>query len=84
MKYLILAAIPLPIALFGTLALAHGSGMMGEMTGHGMQGCMQMMHGMNGGGSQPPNEQWRRGQVGPGGEERQKPSPEPRGTSPAE
>jgi hypothetical protein len=74
MKYLILAAIPLPVVLSGTLALAHSSGMMG----HRMQGCMQMMPGMNGGGSQPPNEQWRRGQVGPGAEKR---SAEPRGGS---
>jgi hypothetical protein len=72
MKYVILTAIALPVALSGTLALAHGSGMMGGMMGHGMQGCMQMMQGMNGGGSQRPNQQWRRGQIGPGGE---KPSP---------
>ena len=78
MKYLMLATISLPVALSGTLALAHGSGMAGGMMGHGMQGCMQMMQGMNGGGSQRPNEQWRRGQIGPGGE---KPSAGPRDRS---
>jgi hypothetical protein len=31
----------------------------GEMMGNGMGGCMQMMQGMRG-GTQPPNEQWRR------------------------
>lgn len=77
MKYLMLATISLPVALSGTLALAHGFGMTGGM-GHGMQGCMQMMQGMNGGEGQRPNEQWHRGQVGRGGE---KLSSEPRGRS---
>jgi len=40
---LMLATISLPVALSRTFALAHGSGMAGEMMGHGMQGCMQMM-----------------------------------------
>jgi hypothetical protein len=78
MKYLMLATISLPVTLSGTLALARGSGMAGGMMGHSMQGCVQMMQGMNGGGSQRPNEQWRRGQIGPGGEEL---SPGPRGRS---
>ena len=81
MKYLITAAIALPVVFGGTLALAHGAGIMGGMTGRGMQGCMQMMQGMNGRGSLLPNEQWRHGQVAPGGE---KPGPEPRGRSSAE
>jgi hypothetical protein len=78
MKYPMLATISIPVALSGTLALAHGSGMAGGMMGHGMQGCMQMMQGMNGGGSRRPNEQWWRGKVEPGGE---KLSPESRGRS---
>ena len=69
MKYLILPAILPLIGLSGTLALAHGPGMMSGMSGRGMQGCMQMMEGMNG-GSQVPNEQWRREQLSPGGKER--------------
>ena len=77
MKYLMLATISLPVALSGTFALAHGSGMAGGMMGHGMQGCMQMMQGMNGGAGQRPNQRWRR-QIGPGGESL---SPEPRGRS---
>ena len=81
MKYLITAAIALPVVFGGTLALAHGSGMTGGMTGGGMQGCMQMMQGMNGGGNRLPNEQWRHEQVAPGGE---KPGPESRGKSSAE
>ena len=74
MKYLITAAIALPVVFGGTLALAHSSGMMGSTMGQGMQGCMQMMQDMNSGGSRLPNEQWRRGQVAPG---REKPGPEP-------
>jgi hypothetical protein len=35
-----------------------GDGRGGMMTGHGMEGCMQMMQGMHG-GSQRPNEQWQ-------------------------
>ena len=80
MKYLIPAAIALSVVFVGTLALAHGSGVMSSVMGRGMQGCMQMMQDMNG-GSQLPNEQWRRGQVAPGGE---KPGPEPRGKSSAQ
>jgi hypothetical protein len=80
MKYLIPAAIALSVVFVGTLALAHGSGTMSRMMSRSMQGCMQMMHGLNG-GSQLPNEQWRRGQVAPGGE---KPGPEPRGKSSAQ
>jgi hypothetical protein len=68
MKYLMLVTISLPVALSGTLALAHGPGTAGGMMGHGMQGCMPMMQGMSGGGGQRPNQQWRRGQVGPGSE----------------
>jgi hypothetical protein len=78
MKYLMLATISLPAALSGTFALAHGSGIAGGMMGHGMQGCMQMMQGMNGRAGQRPNQEWRRGQIGPGGERL---SPEPRGRS---
>jgi hypothetical protein len=63
MKYLMLATSSLPVVLSGTFALAHGAGMAGGMMGHGMQGCMQMMQGMNGGGGQRPNQQWRRGEV---------------------
>jgi hypothetical protein len=74
MKYLILPGLLFTVVFSGTLALARGSGMIG----HDMQGCMQMMEGMNGGGGQPPNEQGRRGQVGSGGERR---GPEPRGRS---
>jgi hypothetical protein len=48
------------------------------MMGHSMQGCMQMMEGMNGGAGQRPNQEWRRGQIGPGGERL---SPEPHGRS---
>ena len=81
MKYLISAAILLLLALSGTLALARGSGMMGDRTGEGMQGCMQMMQDMNSGGSRLPNEQWRHEQVAPGGE---KLGPEPRAKSSAE
>ena len=62
MKYLMLATISLPFALSGTFALAHRPGTAGGMVGHGMQDCMQMMQGMNGGAGQ----QWRRGQTGPG------------------
>lgn len=65
MKYPIFAAILLSLALFGSFALAHGPGMMSEMMAHDIQGCMQMMQGMNG-SSQLPNEQWRRGQLSPG------------------
>ena len=79
MKYLIPAAIALPV-VFGC-TLAHSSGIMGSTMGRGMRGCMQMMQGMNGRGSLLPNEQWRHGQVAPGGE---KPGPEPRGRSSAE
>ena len=81
MKYLIPAAIALPVVFGGTLALAHSSGMMGGTMGRGMRGCMQMMQSMNGRGSLLPNEQWRHGQVTPGGE---KPGPESRGKSSAE
>jgi hypothetical protein len=77
MKYLITAAILIPTALPGTLAIAHGSGMMR----HGMAGCMQMMQGMNGGGAQLPNEQWRRGQVEP---RDAKPVPDSQGRSSTE
>lgn len=75
MKYPIVAAILLPLALSSTLALAHGSRMMGGMMRHGLQGCMPMMQGMHGGGEASPNEQWRRGQADPSGEKR---APEPR------
>ena len=69
MKYLIFPGILIFIAASGTLALAHESGMTGGMSGRGMQGCMQMMTGMNG-RSQLPNEQWRRRQFSPSGENR--------------
>ena len=78
MKYMMLATVSLPVALSGTFALAPGSGMAGGMMGHGMQGCMQMMQGMNDGAAQRPNQQWRHGQMWPGGERL---SPEPRGRS---
>ena len=81
MKYLILVAISLPIALSGSLALARDYGMANGVMGQGMQGCVQMMQGMNGRGRDPPNEQWRRGQVAPGGE---KPGLQSRGRSSAE
>ena len=81
MKYLIPAAIALPVVFGGTLALADSSGMMGSTMGLGMRGCMQMMQGMNGRGSLLPNEQWRHEQVAPGGE---KLGPEPRAKSSAE
>jgi hypothetical protein len=68
MKYLILAAFPLPVVLSGSLALARDYGIANGVIGHSMRGCMQMMQGMNGGGSRLPNEQRRRGQVAPGGE----------------
>jgi len=73
-KYLILAGISLAMAFSGVLALAHDTGgmtdsgaMMGraghsETMGGGMEGCMQMMQGMHGGGSHRPNEQWRQRQ----------------------
>lgn len=78
MKYLMLATISLPFALSGTFALAHRPGTACGMVGHGMQDCMQMMQGVNGGTGQQPNQQWRRGQKGPGGERL---NPEPRGRS---
>ena len=78
MKYLMLATISLPVVLSGTFALAHGSGTAGGMMGRGMQGCIQMMQGMKSGTDQRPNQQWRRRQMGPGGERL---SPEPRGRS---
>jgi hypothetical protein len=81
MRYLILAAIPLPVALLGSLALARDYGMAGGMMGNSMRGCIQMTQGMKGGGRLLPNEQWRPGQVAPGGE---KPGPETRGKSSAE
>jgi hypothetical protein len=80
-KYLTFATISLPVVLSGTFALAHGSGMAGGMMGPHMQGCMQMIQGVDGGVGQRPNKQWRRGQIGPGGERL---SPEPRGRSSAE
>jgi hypothetical protein len=65
-----------------TIALASESGIMdGMMMGQGMQGCMQMMRGMSGGGSQLPNQQWRRGGPKPSDE---KPNPEPHVRSPGE
>lgn len=80
MKYVILAVIPLSAGFVSTIALARESGMMGGMM-MGQQGCMQMMQGMNGDGSQLPNQQWRRGELKPGDE---KPSPEPHVRSPRE
>jgi hypothetical protein len=41
------------------------------MMGHSMQGCMQMLEVMNGGAGQRPNQEWRRGQIGPGRREAQ-------------
>lgn len=80
-EYLMLATMSLPVSLSSSFAVAHGSGMASGMMGHGMQGCMQMMQGMNGRGSLLPNEQWRHGQVAPGFSP---PGPEPRGKSSAE
>ena len=67
MKILVLPLVSLAIASSGAFALAHGSGMDGMM-GHQMQGCMQMMQSMSGGGAHPPNDQWRHRQPGPGAE----------------
>jgi hypothetical protein len=65
-RYPILIGAVLVVALSGTVVLAYASpGMMGGtgrgggMMRSGMGGCMGMMQGMRGGGSQPPNEQWR-------------------------
>jgi hypothetical protein len=67
-KYLFSAGILPAIAFSTALALADdhgrmmGRGMMGDshgaMMGHRMEGCMQMMQGMQG-KSLRPNEQWR-------------------------
>jgi len=77
-EYLMLATMSLPVSLSSSFAVAHGSGMASGMMGHGVQGCMQMMQGMNGGAAQRPNQQWRHGQIGLGGERL---SPRPRGRS---
>jgi hypothetical protein len=64
-RYPILIGAILAGAFSGVVALAHTStGMMGGtsrggMTDGGTEGCMGMMQGMRGGGTQRPNEQWR-------------------------